>query len=224
MRVGTGRHAGRSGADGPTQGQMLTRDPKRTRLSCCHAGKYGAPSRRFRAQVICPRTTRGRGDGRRYDKPPGRDALIVFGCQRGYGGYPVGCVAGWERGANDGFGGAPRRSLDRAAGGHTYWVAPEAFFQANTSAAELLVGEVGEQLPRKIGTLLDAHAGVGTFALSFANRAKRVIGFEVDNSAVGSARWSARANNISNAEFRHGRAEALMRALAESDKPDVVWY
>jgi precorrin-6B methylase 2 len=125
-------------------------------------------------------------------------------------------------GQTTGAGGAPLGAWIERLAGHTYWVAPDAFFQANTGAAELLLAEVGEHLPRKVGTLLDAHAGVGTFALTFAGRAKRVIGFEVDSSAVSSAKWTAHANGAANIDFRHGKAEALMRTLPEGDKPDVV--
>jgi tRNA/tmRNA/rRNA uracil-C5-methylase (TrmA/RlmC/RlmD family) len=125
-------------------------------------------------------------------------------------------------GQTTGAGGAPLGAWIERLAGNTYWVAPDAFFQANTEAAELLLSEVGEHLQKKVGTLLDAHAGVGTFALTFAGRAKRVIGFEVDSSAVSSAKWTAHANGAANIDFRHGRAEALMRTLPEGDKPDVV--
>jgi 23S rRNA (uracil1939-C5)-methyltransferase len=121
-----------------------------------------------------------------------------------------------------GVGRAPLGAWIERLGGRTYWVAPDAFFQANTPAAELLLAEVGEHVPKKLGTLLDAHAGVGTFALAFANRAKRMIGFEVDGSAVSSARWTAHATNVTNVDFRQGRTEALIRALPEGDTPDVV--
>jgi tRNA/tmRNA/rRNA uracil-C5-methylase (TrmA/RlmC/RlmD family) len=119
-------------------------------------------------------------------------------------------------------GGAPVGAWIERLAGHTYWVGPDAFFQVNTPAAELMLAEVREHLPQKIDLLLDAHAGVGTFALAFAGRSKRVIGFELDSSAISSARWTAQVSKITNVEFRQGRAENLVRALNQADQPDIV--
>lgn len=121
-----------------------------------------------------------------------------------------------------GGGGAPLGAWIERLAGRIYWVGPDAFFQVNTPAAELMLGEISEYLPKKIGTLLDAHAGVGTFGITFAHRAKRVIGFESDTGAVNSARWTAHANNVTNADFRQGKAEALVRNLIAADTPDTV--
>ncbi|HUP27528.1 MAG TPA: class I SAM-dependent RNA methyltransferase [Chloroflexia bacterium] len=107
-------------------------------------------------------------------------------------------------------------------GGRHYWIPPLAFFQVNTAAAELMLAEVREHMPATVGLLLDAHAGVGTFAAAFARTAARVIAFEVDSSAVLGARWTARAHQFSNVEFRVGKAEALVTRLRSDEQPDVV--
>ncbi|HEX9989010.1 MAG TPA: hypothetical protein VGE45_11110 [Chloroflexia bacterium] len=106
--------------------------------------------------------------------------------------------------------------------GRNYWVAPEAFFQVNTQAAELLLEEVGAWVPEDVGLLLDAHAGVGTFALALAARARKVIGFEMDGATVTSATWTAAAHSATNLEFRQGRAEVLAGRLAAQEQPDLV--
>ena len=111
--------------------------------------------------------------------------------------------------------------LERLAG-RLYWVAPHSFFQVNTPAAELLVEQVAEHIPPRVGLLVDAHAGVGTFALAFAGRADRVIGFEMDGSAVASAQWTAASAGVTNLEFRRGRAEDLLARLPDTHRPDVV--
>jgi tRNA/tmRNA/rRNA uracil-C5-methylase (TrmA/RlmC/RlmD family) len=127
-----------------------------------------------------------------------------------------------SRGQTSRAGGAPVGAWIERLAGRTYWVGPDAFFQVNTPAAELLLAEVREHLPQRTGLLLDAHAGVGTFALAFDNRAKRVIGFELDSAAVSSARWTAQVSNITTVEFRQGKAENLVRALGQPEQPDVV--
>ncbi len=107
-------------------------------------------------------------------------------------------------------------------GGRIYWVAPDAFFQANTQAAELLLKAVLEETPRKVGLVVDAHAGVGTFGLAIAPRAGHVVGFETDSSAVTSARWTAITSQTHNADFRQGRAELLLPRLSTSEAIDMV--
>lgn len=106
--------------------------------------------------------------------------------------------------------------------GRLYWVAPEGFFQANTQAAELLFREIARWVPKQVDLLVDAHAGVGAFALGLAGRVGHVVGFEVDSAAVAAARWTALMHGTRNAEFAHGRAEMLMPRLAADVKPDVV--
>ncbi|MDQ6695380.1 MAG: 23S rRNA (uracil(1939)-C(5))-methyltransferase RlmD, partial [Chloroflexota bacterium] len=107
-------------------------------------------------------------------------------------------------------------------GGRNFWVGPEAFFQVHTAAAENLLMEVRDNVPSGLGLILDAHAGVGTFALSLADRAKRVIAFEMDRASVDSARWTARAGSIANVDFRVGKAEMLIGRMAEGESPDLV--
>jgi tRNA/tmRNA/rRNA uracil-C5-methylase (TrmA/RlmC/RlmD family) len=107
-------------------------------------------------------------------------------------------------------------------GDRMYWVGPESFFQTSTNAAELLVSEVARHVPGKLNLIVDAHAGVGTFALQFATRAKRVLAFETETNSVESGVWSAYIANVKNVEFRKGRAEDLLVHLSPNDKPDVI--
>ncbi|MDQ3929683.1 MAG: class I SAM-dependent RNA methyltransferase [Chloroflexota bacterium] len=107
-------------------------------------------------------------------------------------------------------------------GGRSYWVAPDAFFQVNTGGAEAMLGEVLSALPSHVGLLVDAHAGVGTFALALAGQADKVVGFEIAGPSVASARWTAQVGSMSNAEFRQGPSERLFAALPDSVRPDAV--
>jgi 23S rRNA (uracil1939-C5)-methyltransferase len=107
-------------------------------------------------------------------------------------------------------------------GGRNYWVAPDAFFQVNTAGAEAMLAEVVAGLPSRIDLLVDAHAGVGTFALALAGQAGRVLGYEMVGSSVASARWTAQVGSVSNAEFRQGPSERLFAALPDEVRPDAV--
>lgn len=109
-------------------------------------------------------------------------------------------------------------------GGRNYWVGPEAFFQVNTQAAELMLAELVENIPQGLDLLLDAHAGVGTFAYALAGHAKRVLAYELDAASVASARWTALVASIENVDFKQGKAELLLAGLPEGERPDAVIF
>jgi 23S rRNA (uracil1939-C5)-methyltransferase len=111
--------------------------------------------------------------------------------------------------------------VERLAGRH-YWVAPEAFFQANTPVAERIVAEVVEHVAARKGAMVDAHAGVGTFSVVLAEEAAHVYAFETDSAAVHSARWNASAHNLANISVQQGKAEQLLPRLAWSVKLDLA--
>jgi tRNA/tmRNA/rRNA uracil-C5-methylase (TrmA/RlmC/RlmD family) len=111
--------------------------------------------------------------------------------------------------------------VERLAGRH-YWVAPDAFFQANTPVAERMVAGVAEHVGSRKGAMLDAHAGVGTFSLVMASTAAQVYAFETDSAAVHSARWNASAHNLGNITVQQGRAEQLLPRLAWSVKLELA--
>jgi 23S rRNA (uracil1939-C5)-methyltransferase len=110
-------------------------------------------------------------------------------------------------------GGPPLGAWVERLGGRHYWVAPDAFFQVNTPAAEFLLREVQEHFGSRRGAMLDAHAGVGTFAVVMAEQADHVHAFETDSAAVHSARWNASAHNLRNISVQQGRAEHLLPRL-----------
>lgn len=127
--------------------------------------------------------------------------------------------------ARDGGGvsvGPPLGSWVETLGGRNYWVPPEAFFQANTGAANLLMAEVLAAVPANPGLVVDAHAGVGTLGLAVAGRAGQVLLFESSNAAVAGGRWTASASNVHNVEFRAGTAETLLPQLRPTEKPDLI--
>jgi 23S rRNA (uracil1939-C5)-methyltransferase len=78
-------------------------------------------------------------------------------------------------------------------------------------------GLTGEEL------VLDAYCGVGTIGMVVANRAKKVIGVEINADAVKDARINARRNDISNISFVCADASDYMVGLAkEGVGVDVV--
>ena len=67
------------------------------------------------------------------------------------------------------------------------------------------------------------YCGTGTIGLSCADKAKQVIGVEINSEAVKDAKINAKINNIKNASFYNMDASDFINELAENDeKIDVV--
>ena len=99
------------------------------------------------------------------------------------------------------------------------------FFQVNTEQAERVLQVILDELQLTGSeTIIDAYCGVGTLTLPLAQKAKRVMGLEVQAEAVAQALTNAGLNGIDNVEFRAGDVGALLidAAASLSDPLDVV--
>ncbi|MCY4582071.1 MAG: Maf family nucleotide pyrophosphatase [Chloroflexi bacterium] len=97
--------------------------------------------------------------------------------------------------------------------GHRFRVSSPSFFQVNTRQAEQMAELVMDQL-RLDGsqTVVDAYAGVATFAVLMADRARRVVAVEESAAAVADARVNV--EGIPNVELRQARTEDVLLDLA----------
>lgn len=103
-------------------------------------------------------------------------------------------------------------------GGHDFTVSANAFFQVNNSQAEEMARLVGESLPTHGRLLVDAFAGVGTFARLFADRFDHVIAIEESVPAAKDA--VENIDGVENIEIRTGKVEQILPDL--TIPPDVV--
>ena len=104
-------------------------------------------------------------------------------------------------------------------GHHRLRIASPSFAQVNTPQAEQLAEIVRDRL-RLSGTelLVDAYAGVGTFAVLLASSARRVVAIEESSAAVNDA--AINIKGIGNLEFVCSRTEDYLNTLPEP--PDAV--
>ena len=73
-------------------------------------------------------------------------------------------------------------------------------------------------------TVLDAYCGVGTIGIVAADRAKQIIGVELNRDAVADAIANARLNRLRNCWFTAADAGAYMEQMAADRKcPDLVF-
>ena len=103
--------------------------------------------------------------------------------------------------------------------GHQFQVASPSFFQVNVAQAARLA-ELAKEALQLTGseTVLDAYAGVGTFAVLLAPHAGQIIAVEESTAAIADAQENAAG--LSNVEFITGKVEDALPDLDAT--PDAV--
>lgn len=107
----------------------------------------------------------------------------------------------------------------------TFRISAKSFYQVNAVQTEKLYRKALEYaaLTGK-ETVVDAYCGIGTIGLAASDQAKRVIGVELNPSAVKDAVINARINGIENVDFYQNDAGRFMIQLAEAgEKVDVLF-
>jgi 23S rRNA (uracil1939-C5)-methyltransferase len=103
--------------------------------------------------------------------------------------------------------------------GREFRVASPSFFQVNVEQLSRMVDLVRERLGLTGSEfIVDAYAGVGTFAVLLAPYAGRIVAIEDSPAAVDDAK--ANGQGLDNVEFRLGKTEDALRYLGEW--PDAV--
>lgn len=112
-----------------------------------------------------------------------------------------------------------QRSYHERLGERDYRISAAAFFQVNTRQAELLLRLVIERvLEAQPNVVVDAYAGVGTFAAQLAPEVGQVI--TIESSAAADSDGAINLDGLDNVERLAGNVESLVPGLQPS--PDVV--
>ena len=108
--------------------------------------------------------------------------------------------------------------------GKRFRISSRSFFQVNSRQTEILYNTAID-LCCLTGneTILDAYCGTGTIGICASDRAKQVIGVEVNGKAVADAKVNAAINHVDNASFYTDDAGRFLSRLAEKNiHPDLV--
>jgi 23S rRNA (uracil1939-C5)-methyltransferase len=100
---------------------------------------------------------------------------------------------------------------------------PLSFYQVNRNMAEVLYKKAQEYLEPENKNILDLYCGAGTIGLSFAKKAKSIIGVEIISEAIEDAKFNAKLNGIENARFICADASKAAKILRdEGIKTDAI--
>ena len=108
--------------------------------------------------------------------------------------------------------------------GKTFRISSKSFYQINPAQTQTLYGKAMEfaDLTGK-EVVLDAYCGTGTIGLIASDKAKEVIGVELNKAAVQDARINAKRNQVKNISFYEKDAgEFMVQLAAQGGKVDVV--
>ncbi len=109
--------------------------------------------------------------------------------------------------------------------GKRFKISAKSFYQVNAVQTEVLYQKAVEyaNLTGK-ETVVDAYCGIGTISLTAAEKAKKVIGVELNKEAVRDAVTNAKSNHIKNADFYQNDAGRFLTQMADAgEKVDVVF-
>lgn len=120
--------------------------------------------------------------------------------------------------------------------GLKFRITPFSFFQTNSLSAEVIYSKAREYVQSgkntidnsvidksevaSFGTVFDLYSGTGTIAQLVAPAAKKVIGVEIIEEAVESAKENAALNELDNCEFIAGDVLKVLDTIEE--KPDYI--
>ncbi len=118
----------------------------------------------------------------------------------------------------------PREVAEEKVGDLTFHFLAGDFFQNNPAILPAFTGHAADEAAASGNKfLIDAYCGSGLFCLTAASRFESVAGIELSESSADWARRNATTNNITNASFHAGSAEAIFeKAPFPAEETSVI--
>ncbi len=110
-------------------------------------------------------------------------------------------------------------------GDRIYRISANSFFQTNTKGAERLYEEVARLCaPESEQVVFDLYSGAGTISLYLADKVRKVVGFELVESAVADAQANCHLNEVGNVDFVAGdlKESLTLQATTSAESVDAM--
>jgi 23S rRNA (uracil1939-C5)-methyltransferase len=112
-------------------------------------------------------------------------------------------------------------ALHERMGGHSFRVSAASFYQVNRAQAERMAELVCDAVGSGDKVVVDAYAGVGTFAVLLAARVSQVVAIEESGPAVRDA--NVNVTGLANVELKLGKTELVLAEMAgTAQKVDAI--
>lgn len=115
--------------------------------------------------------------------------------------------------------------INETMGDLTFRITPKAFYQTNSTQAEILYAKALEMAaPKKTDVVYDLYTGLGTIAQYISHKCKKVVGVESVSEAVIAAKENTKRNGISNTDFEVGDMRKVFTEnfVAHHGIPDII--
>ncbi len=99
---------------------------------------------------------------------------------------------------------------------------PQAFFQLNQYTALNLYNKLNELIKKPVNTIVEAYCGIGAISLFLHDKAEKVIGIDIEPTAIKDSKYNAKLNNITNCSFKVGDAASQVRSLIKKEDIDIL--
>lgn len=101
---------------------------------------------------------------------------------------------------------------------YNFRISPESFYQVNKLQTINLYNQVKTYL-NKANNIMDLYCGTGTIGIYVSDKCKKILGIEINKSAIIDANKNKEINNIANINFRCGSVGKL---ISIKDKYDAI--
>lgn len=118
-----------------------------------------------------------------------------------------------------------REIVQEFVNGHWFEFSAGEFFQNNNGILPIVLNYVRKNLDLDVGQdnfLVDAYCGLGLFSILCAEGVHSVIGVEISADSIKFAERNAKRNQIENATFIAGKAEAIFESIKSPNHQTLV--
>ena len=114
-----------------------------------------------------------------------------------------------------------KKYIEEDINNYRFIISPQSFFQVNFDGMQKLYNKAIEYANINNDNVLDLYCGTGTIGIYASIYAKKVLGIEINQSAIKDAFINKEINNINNIDFKVGDVKDLVDKI--NFKPDIIF-